>query len=167
MVVSYCGMPTLPSPDSVKKFIIFNGLRERCGAKILLALDLAAEYSQHWSYGWLCGDFGVFVSHCGVRALARTGSSVRNFNIYCAMSGGNSLHGGLGVRVYMVKCRGCCMSGAQPNAGPSTPSTSLRSLGMTAGFWGGICRAPRLRGGRLAALRMTNHSGSWFPTHAR
>jgi hypothetical protein len=35
-----------PSPYSVKRFLVFNGLREACGAKILSALDLAAESSQ-------------------------------------------------------------------------------------------------------------------------
>ena len=38
-----------PSPDSVRKFLIFNELREGCGAKILSALGLAADSSQQRS----------------------------------------------------------------------------------------------------------------------
>jgi hypothetical protein len=43
--VSQCEIAT-PSPYSVNKFLVFNGLLEGCGGKILLSLDLAAESSQ-------------------------------------------------------------------------------------------------------------------------
>ena len=38
-----------PPPDSVRRFLIFNELREGCVAKILSALELAADSSQQRS----------------------------------------------------------------------------------------------------------------------
>ena len=42
-------MVDTPSPDSLRKFLVFNGLQETCVAKILSALGLAADSSQQRS----------------------------------------------------------------------------------------------------------------------
>jgi hypothetical protein len=85
---------TTPTPDSVKKILIFKGLRDGCGAKILSSLDLAAESSQHWSYGPLSTVSCVFVLHCGIRArrgadAKRLPGSISSFNF--ALREGNFL----------------------------------------------------------------------------
>jgi hypothetical protein len=68
--VPHCGiLSTPPLPYSVRKLLIINDLREGCGFKILSVLDLAAESSQHWSYGRILDDFFGFISYDGILAV--------------------------------------------------------------------------------------------------
>ncbi len=144
-----------PSPDSVKKFPVFNGLREGCGAKILSALDLAAESSQQRSYRRIWGQFVHFVSHCGVCIPF----SCSKFNSYCALDEGNFLHGGLGAsrsgwdwEMQVLRLR--LPHGRSSSAGPETRSAqddkSLKALQVSHS----CAMRLRMKWGHLALVKL-------------
>src|SRR6266568_3741499 len=83
-----------PPPYSVDKFLLFIGLQGGLPAKILLALDLAAESSRVRTYELFSERFALFVPHCGndVRhecAMQWLPGSISNFE--CAPKDGNYL----------------------------------------------------------------------------